>query len=219
MSTASSRFPPGTDGRIAFRRFNAIDLRAEAPRQRGGRLDRDRSPQDKISAVCRRLPGVAPMGAHLTIVTGSEEDTKQPPSISQLDIATGAHRACGCSPLALHRNDRLAARWQRHGDLRGRSSAATQLWFVPEKGGHAKKIRRTSRCTSEVSVTSDSQTLAAHRAENPSISGSSRSIIPRSPRLTTGLGNYLGTGACVGSRIASLSTTVFSGEGTPSLKV
>jgi len=61
---------------------------SRSSRQRGGRLDRDRSPQDKISAVCRRSPAWAPDGRHLTIVTGRKRH-EQPPSISQLDIATG----------------------------------------------------------------------------------------------------------------------------------
>ncbi|MDQ6801164.1 MAG: protein kinase [Acidobacteriota bacterium] len=214
-------FTLSPDGRrIAFRRFSAIDRDQKL-------FVKDLETSNETEVLERHFPeyvGNAPAwspdGRHLTIVTGNEEDAKGRPSIAQLDVMTG-------------RIDRVnAPPWPYVGtiawlpDGSGMVICAAdrqqppQIWFVPQKSGPAKKITSDIAMYGEVSVTSDSQTLAAHRAEN----SVNLWLVPldhpeKARALTTGLGNYYGTGGVRWISDREFVYTVFSGEGTPSLKV
>jgi Tol biopolymer transport system component/tRNA A-37 threonylcarbamoyl transferase component Bud32 len=214
-------FTLSPDGRrIAFRRFNAIDREQRL-------LVKDLETSNETEVLKTRFPefvGSAPAwspdGRHLTIVTGSEEDIKKQPTISQLDIATGSIERVPTPPWPFVGT----IAWLPDGSgmviCAADRQQPPQLWFVPEKGSPAKKITSDLAMYGEVSVTSDSQTMAAHRAEN----SVNLWLVPldhpeKARALTTGLGNYLGTGGVRWLSDREFVYTVFTGDGTSSLKV
>lgn len=164
-------------------------------------------------------PAWSPDNGHLTIVTGMENDTKGVPSISQVDIATG------------HLEQINTPRWPTIGNIvwlpdgsgfvlsASERQQTPQLWFVPAKGGAPRKITSDIAMYGEVSVTADSKTIAAHRMENSVNLWLVPVEKPQDARaITTGLGNYFGTGGVRWISDREFVYTVFSGEAKPSLK-
>src|SRR5439155_787866 len=190
ISDIDGLFALSPDGRrIAFRRFSAV--------QREYNLfvaDIETGAEKLILKrhyphVVGGAPAWSPDGRQLTIVTGNVE-TKQPPAISQLDLTTGSIRP------------QITPPWRGIGTMTWLPDGSgivlcaadpqqpPQLWFLPATGGSPKKITSDLAMYDNVSVTSDSQVLAAHRAENSVNLWLAPIDHPEKARpLTTGLGS------------------------------
>jgi len=165
-------------------------------------------------------PAWSPDNQNLTVVTGSESDLKEVPAIAQLDVTTGKLERMNAPPWP----NIGPITWLPDGSGMVLSASerqqTPQLWFVPANGKSPRKITSDIAMYGEVSVTSDSKTLAAHRADNSVNLWLVPLDHPQAARaLTTGLGNYFGTGGVRWISDEEIIYTVFSGESKPSLKV
>jgi eukaryotic-like serine/threonine-protein kinase len=212
-------FTLSPDGRrIAFRRFSAI--------KRDYQLLVSDIESGSESLVLKLLypqviggaPAWSPDGRHLTFVTGTFEDLKQPPAIAQLDLTTGQIERMRTPPWP----NVGTITWLPDGSgmivCAAERQQPEQIWFIPAGGGPPKKITSDLASYGGVSVTSDSQTLASHRQENSVNLWLVSLDHPEKARaLTTGLGSYFGTGGVRWISDREIVYTVF-GEGGPSLK-
>ena len=214
-------FAISPDGnRIAFHRFDAVErvermfvkdldsgnetvvMRAQFPHFIGG------------------APAWAPDGEHLTIVTGLSQDTNTLPSIALLDVRTKKLERINIPPWPMIGT----IAWLPDGSgivlCASDRKQPSQLWFVPANGKAATKITSDIAQYGGVSVSSDSKTLAAFRAENSVNLWLVPFDRPQDARaLTTGLGNFFGTGGVQWLSDRDFVYTVYSGESAPSFRV
>ncbi|HEY6842672.1 MAG TPA: protein kinase, partial [Thermoanaerobaculia bacterium] len=220
VDNIDGNFAVSPDGhRIAFQRFHAVE---RVYRMFVKDLD---SGKETVVARARfpkyigGAPAWAPDGEHLTIVTGIAQDSKALPSIVQLDIRTKQLERINIPP------------WPFIGTIAWLPDASgmvicasdrrqpSQLWFVPANGKAPAKITSDIAAYGGASVMSDSKTLAAFRAENSVNLWLVPLDRPQDARaLTTGLGNFFGTGGVEWLSDREFVYTVYSGESAPSIR-
>ena len=212
-------FTLSPDGRrIAFRRFSAIQREYNlfvADIESGSE---NLALKVLYPQIIGGAPAWAPDGRHLTIVTGTFEDIKQPPRIAQLDLTTGKVERMPAPPWP----NIGTITWLPDGSgmivCAAERQQPEQIWFVPVGGGPPRKITSDLASYGGVSITSDSQLLASHRQENSvNLWLVALDHPEKAHALTTGLGSYFGTGGVRWLSDREIVYTAF-GEGGPSLR-